>query len=202
MPGWRSVLIAVASARMLPGALKLCDGRQMALMGVSAGVAAPIGGWILVSLDLDLMRRLIGVMVVCMTGALATGWRYRGRRRVAATAGVGALSGILNGATSMGGPPAILYVLSGPDSAEINRANLIAFFAIMNVAGMTTLIIADVINWDTVIHACGGTGDVDRYRIGRVGVQICQRCRLSPGCGRHPVRDRHRLHWSANRQRR
>ena len=154
--GMSMILIAVASARILPGALKLCDRRQMALMGISACVTVPIGGWILVSLDLDLMRRLIGVMVVCFTAALAIGWRYRGRRPVVATAGVGALSGILNGATSMGGPPAILYVLSGPDLAEVNRANLIAFFAIMNTAGMAALIIAGVINWDTVIRAGAG----------------------------------------------
>ncbi|MDA0262404.1 MAG: sulfite exporter TauE/SafE family protein [Proteobacteria bacterium] len=154
--GMSMILIAVASAQVLPSALKLCDRRQMALMGASACVTIPIGGWVLVSLDLELMRRIIGIVVVLITVALATGWRYPGVRQPGVTAAVGALSGILNGATSMGGPPAIFYLLSGPDRAEVSRANLIAFFAIMNVAGIITLIVAGVINWETTIRAGAG----------------------------------------------
>ena len=56
----------------------------------------------------------------------------------------------------MGGPPAIVYVLSGPDRAEVNRANLVTFFAIVNTAGMITLIVVGVITWDTVIRAAAG----------------------------------------------
>ena len=154
--GMSMILIALASAQTLPGVFKLCDRRQMTLMGLSACVTAPLGGWALVSLDPDLMRRVIGSVVVLMTVALATGWRYRGRRLAGGTAAIGALSGLLNGSTSMGGPPAIFYLLSGPDRAEVNRANLIAFFAIMNTAGLATLIVVGVINWDTVARAAAG----------------------------------------------
>ena len=155
--GMSLILIAVATLQVLPGALKQCDWRQMRLMGGVACLTIPIGSSILVSLDLDLMQRVIGIVVVIITGALATGWRYRGKRPAAVTAGVGAISGVLIGATSMGGPPAIIYLLSGPDRAEVNRANLIAFFAIINTSGMLTMIVAGVINWETVARAAAGT---------------------------------------------
>ena len=150
------ILITIATLQLLPGALRICDRRQMALMGFSACITIPIGSSILLALDLDLMRQIIGIVVVLITAVLATGWHYRGQRPALATAGVGALSGILIGATSVGGPPAIVYVLSGPDRAEVNRANLVTFFAIINTAGMITLIVVGVITWDTVIRAAAG----------------------------------------------
>ncbi len=155
--GTSMILMVIANVQVLPGALRLCDRRQMALMGIVACFTIPLGSWILISLDVELMRRLIGAVVLLITAVLATGWRYRGSRPVAATAGVGALSGLVNGATGMGGAPAIVYLLSGPDRAEVNRANLIAYFSIINTAGMITLIATGVINWDTVVRAVVGT---------------------------------------------
>jgi len=42
---------------------------------------------------------------------------------------VGAVSGLLFGATSMGGPPVILYLLSGPSAHQVTRANLVAYLS-------------------------------------------------------------------------
>ena len=81
------ILITIATLQLLPGALKICDRRQMVLMGFSACITIPIGSSILLALDPDLMRRIIGIVVVLITAVLATGWRYRGQRPALATAG-------------------------------------------------------------------------------------------------------------------
>jgi hypothetical protein len=60
------------------------------------------------------------------------------------TAGVGAVSGVMMAATSLGIPPVMLYMLSGHDTAIRNQANVIAYFAVtltvlialISVAGM------------------------------------------------------------------
>jgi uncharacterized membrane protein YfcA len=43
------------------------------------------------------------------------------------------------GATSMGGPPVILYLFSGPDSAVVTRANLTLYIVIISIAGLVVL---------------------------------------------------------------
>jgi uncharacterized membrane protein YfcA len=52
---------------------------------------------------------------------------------------VGAVSGTLLGATGIGGPPVILYLLSGPDSVQVTRANLTLYVALISVAGLAML---------------------------------------------------------------
>jgi uncharacterized membrane protein YfcA len=68
---------------------------------------------------------------------LMSGWRYRGPKRLGITLGVGSISGILIAATSMGNPPVIVYFLSGPDTAAVNRANFTGYFA----ATLATLLV-------------------------------------------------------------
>jgi hypothetical protein len=78
------------------------------------------------------------------------GWRYRGPRGLVPSGVVGALGGALAGATGMGGPPAILYLMSGDDDAAGVRANMIAYFTIIFVGILITygalgLVTAEVI---------------------------------------------------------
>ena len=47
---------------------------------------------------------------------------------------LGALCGALVGATGMGGPPAIVYLLAGPDRIEVARANLTWFVGAISIA--------------------------------------------------------------------
>ena len=43
------------------------------------------------------------------------------------------------GATSIGGPPVILYLLSGPDPIETTRANLTLYVAVSSLIGVIML---------------------------------------------------------------
>lgn len=61
------------------------------------------------------------------------GFRLKRAPGPAQTCAVGALTGLINGASANGGPPAILFFLSGPQSAAVGRASLIAFFLFTDV---------------------------------------------------------------------
>jgi hypothetical protein len=105
-----------------------------------AGVAAlfmPVGTWLLVNIDARIMARAIAFIVLVFVLLLMTGWRYRGPKRLGITLGVGGISGVLIAATSMGNPPVIVYFLSGPDTAAVNRANFTGYFA----ATLATLLV-------------------------------------------------------------
>ena len=151
------ILLLLTSIQMVPSAARHCDLRQMSLMGVVAACSVPFGNHLLVTVDAYAVQLAIGVVVVTYVVFASLGWRYEGHRPRGVTAGVGALSGLLHGATGMGGPPAILYLLTGPDPAKVHRANLVVYLTFLTVAGMATLTVTGAIDatvlWRAVIAA-------------------------------------------------
>jgi hypothetical protein len=60
---------------------------------------------------------------------------------------------VLLGATSVGAPPVILYLLSGPDPAAVTRANLTVFVTSISVIGLVMLVAASAITWTVCLSA-------------------------------------------------
>ena len=123
------MLDAFVTAQMLPSVHRQIALRVILPMAAAAALLMPAGTWLLLSLDPRVMARCIAFIVLVFVLLLMTGWRYGGPKRLAATLGVGGLSGVLLAATSMGNPPVIVYFLSGPDTAAVNRANFTGYFA-------------------------------------------------------------------------
>ncbi|PWG64538.1 sulfite exporter TauE/SafE family protein [Spiribacter halobius] len=121
------LLESVAAASMLPAALRFARPRRLAPILVAAAATVPLGATALASLDPDLTRKLIAAMVLGFSLLMLQGFRYHGRPHALAGLAVGAVSGVLTGATSVGGPPVILYLLSGPDPVVTTRAHLTLF---------------------------------------------------------------------------
>jgi uncharacterized membrane protein YfcA len=89
--------------------------RRPVVLGLLAGGVAgsPAGTALLVLADPDVLRVMVALVVLLSTVALMRGAAMREPRRpLAASLTVGALSGALRSATSMGGPPVTLYLLS------------------------------------------------------------------------------------------
>jgi len=99
----------------------------------------PIGGYLLVTADPLTLRRAIAASVIVFALLLLRGWRYSGPRRLGTALGLGGLSGIMGGATSIGAPPVILYLLSGPDPIATTRANLTFFLVGISIATLVML---------------------------------------------------------------
>ncbi len=127
-----AALGTVASLQLLPGAARESTPRQLAPLTAAALLAVPLGSLVLVTLAADTMRRAISAIVLAMVVALLGGVRYPGRPGPWSAAGVGVLSGAINGATGVGGPPVVLYFLAGPLPAKTNRANLIVYYTFLN----------------------------------------------------------------------
>lgn len=127
------VLEVAVSFQLLPRAARSTDWPMIGRLTGAAAVAAPLGVWALLTVDADLIRRFIGLVVLLWAVFMLAGVRYGGRISSAATIGIGAASGALMGATGLGGPPVVIYLLSTPARSESNRANLITFFAIVSV---------------------------------------------------------------------
>lgn len=130
------LLELVATARLLPGALPEVQPKLVLTPGITACLLTPLGAFALVAVDADLLTRLVSLLVLAFVGLFATGWRYGRRPGPAVLVPVGAVSGVLTGAAGIGGPPMVVLLLSGPDSALSNRANLIAYFGLTQTVAL------------------------------------------------------------------
>jgi uncharacterized membrane protein YfcA len=119
--------------QLLPGAVRQAEWRFVGPMSATAVVFMPIGVWLLVSLDPEVLKRGVAAIVLLFAFVLLSGWRYRGRKSLPIACSLAALSGAMMATVGIGGPPVLLYMLSGPDSAAANRANIIVYFAATGV---------------------------------------------------------------------
>jgi hypothetical protein len=133
------LLEALVALPMVVQTRRLVRWRVVAPIGAAACLTVPLGVHVLVSADPQALRRAIAAIVIVFSLLLLRGWRYSGRQRIGTSVGLGALSGAMLGATSIGAPPVILYLLSGPDAAETTRANLTLYLVLSSLAGLIVL---------------------------------------------------------------
>ncbi|PWT93180.1 MAG: hypothetical protein C5B56_01155 [Proteobacteria bacterium] len=153
---------AVVTSLMLEAAAALVVARDawpklkkttLAYLTLPACVTVPIGGHLLLSLDPNIARKAIAGVVVVFSLALMLGLRYTGSPKPATLVALGGLVGVLLGATSVGAPPVILYMLSGPDPPAVTRANLTAFVTAISVIGVIMLVAAGAVTGQLAISA-------------------------------------------------
>jgi uncharacterized membrane protein YfcA len=140
------LLEAFAGAPMMRDAAGRATWRTLAPITLAAFVTIPFGGYVLVHADQDLLRRAIAAIVVFFALLLLKGYRYAGPRGLGSSVSAGAVGGTLIGAAGIGGPPVILYLLSGPDPIQVTRANLTLYVAFSSVAALAMLAIRGLLD--------------------------------------------------------
>lgn len=147
------VLETSAAIQLLPDALRKAQWKTLLPISVAACLTIPLGSYLLITLDKAVVQRVIAGVVIIFSAIMMTGVRYAGERRIATSAGLGLVSGVLLGSTSIGAPPVILYLLSGPDPAAITRANLIVFLTIISAMGLAVLLASGIMTADLSLRA-------------------------------------------------
>jgi uncharacterized membrane protein YfcA len=141
------------SVGLVRGAMRDVEWHFVGPLTVTACLFLPLGAYILVSVDQALLTRVIAGIVLAFVLLMITGWRYQGRKRLPVTVALGAISGTMIATTSMGGPPVLAYMLSGPDKAATNRANIIMYFALTELVLLGLLIFKDLVHVETFWRA-------------------------------------------------
>jgi uncharacterized protein len=108
------------------------DWRSVWLLLAGAVVGLPFGIVMLRDLPPDLMRAFIGLIVLIAVLLLWRGVSFSGAPSKRMRLALGALSGLLNGSTSMGGPPVIIFFLASPAGAAVGRASLLVYFFLLS----------------------------------------------------------------------
>ena len=158
------LLEGLAATPMLAQTRRLVRWRLVGPIIGAVCITVPLGGYVLLSAEPQTLRRAIAAIVIVFSLLLLRGWRYTGAQRVSTSAGLGALAGVLVGATSIGGPPVILYLLAGPDRIETTRANLTYYVAGSSLAALVMLWASGVLGlraaWTALLLAPGYYGGV------------------------------------------
>lgn len=133
------MLETTAALIMFGDAWSKINKKTLVYLTIPACLTVPFGGLLLVTLDPVIARKVIAAVVVLFSTGLLVGFRYTGTQRRVTSLFLGGIVGLLVGATSVGAPPVILYLLSGPDPQPVTRANLIVFVTTISVIGLVML---------------------------------------------------------------
>jgi len=147
------ILETAAALVMFPDAWPKIKKRILLYLTIPACFSVPIGGYLLVTLDPLIARKVIAAVVVVFSFGLLVGLRYTGPQRPLTSVALGGIVGVLLGATSVGAPPVILYLLSGPDPQVVTRANLTVFVTAISAIGLVMLVAAGAMTTALMLSA-------------------------------------------------
>jgi len=122
---------------LMPPALKKGKVKIVLPMILALLFTIPIGFYFVVSLDPEIIRIVISVMVILMVTLLASGWKPKGVINIWTMIMGGGFSGLVNGAAGVGGPPFVTVLMARNDDAEVTRSNIIITMGCMSL--LTTL---------------------------------------------------------------
>ncbi len=117
------------------------------ILGVAAGIQ------VLTRVDPDTMRLLVGLLVLVFTVVLWSGWRRPVTESLWVTLPVGLASGFAGGTTSMSGPPVVLFMANQGHHQDIFRANLIAYFSLIEIYAIVNFWWAGALSREIVSHS-------------------------------------------------
>lgn len=146
-----AVIDGGAAPAMLKGVWAKADRRRALIAAAAAGVTLPLGTYILQVAEPEMLRRVAGAAVLAFVLLISIGWTWRGGG-VAATVGAGGAGGLIGGATSLIGPPVILYFLARAEAADRTRATLAIYITVVVLTQAVVLAVAEagggVAGWD------------------------------------------------------
>jgi len=132
-------------------ARKFLDIKRIIPLIIAGVVSLPAGVWLLGHGSEALLRTVVGVLVTLSAAIYLTGFRIRIRNEKLAFIPVGIISGVMNGVTGFSGPPVILFLTNQAVSKQAFRANISAYFLVLNIAAVPVFIAGGMLTGDVAI---------------------------------------------------
>ena len=148
-----AILGSMITAVILFKERKSLSTKSNVALSVSGIVGTPLGTYLLLVLNSDVMKVFVGSVVVVTAIALFLGFKRTVGRMTVSSVFVGLASGLLSGSTSMGGPPVILFFANQEMKKKMFKANLAAYFTVLNLATMGSFILSGLLNFGVFIYS-------------------------------------------------
>jgi len=129
------------------------DKKKMALLISMGLIFIPLGIYSLKILPESLIQISVGLLVILAALGMLADYKIHFRNPYVAFALTGALSGILNGSTSLSGPPVILMLSNdGMDKAQF-RKTLATYFMTLNLFSLPMFLAGGMVNRDLLFRS-------------------------------------------------
>jgi uncharacterized protein len=129
----------LTATHLLPGVWRQVDWRALRSIVLGCAVFTPLGVMLLGAVPADAMRAVVSgclfAIALLMLMPQAPSWAARVPQGPRSAFMVGSLSGLLNGAAGIGGPPAVVFFFT-TRAAAISRASLIAYFVFTDLTSL------------------------------------------------------------------
>jgi uncharacterized membrane protein YfcA len=123
--------------QLLPDAVRHSELPIVMPISFAVFLGTPIGTLVLVSVDPDLMKIVISLLVILMVGFLTLGWQLNQQVHPSILLLSGFTGGLIQGAAGIGGPPVVAIALSRAGSPDRQRGNVLAV--------MTAIVLSSVL---------------------------------------------------------
>lgn len=133
-------------------ARKWVDLRRIWPLMMAGIVGMPLGTYLLVVLDASILKVFIGAVIALFAIAFLMGFKKQIRNEKLAFAPVGFISGLLQGSTSLSGPPIILFFVNQGVEKQVFRANLVAYFTVLSLATIPVFVLGGIITKEVINH--------------------------------------------------
>ncbi|MDO8736830.1 MAG: sulfite exporter TauE/SafE family protein [Thermoleophilia bacterium] len=120
--------------------------REIGWLIPAATIGAVAGMLLLKNFDGPLFKAFIALTFLAMTVLMLTKHSWKAGAGHWLRQSTGLLSGLLNGATSMGGPPVVLYLTGRGLTKERLRGTLAMFFLLGNLAALAAFLAGGLFN--------------------------------------------------------
>ena len=134
-----SIVGLPAVVQLLPEAIRYAEKSVVLPTAGAIILAAPVGAWLLVSIDPAAMKIIISVLVVMMVAMLARGWKFKGEPSLAPLLAAGFAGGLLQGGAGMGGPPVVAVALARSGGPHQQRGNVLALMTVIAMSSVLPL---------------------------------------------------------------
>ena len=138
------------SAQLFPAAVRDFSWKNMRGLLLTLVLLTPIGSIILLHVDPNLVRKIIGGVIVLVSILALSGWQYKGKRSGLSTVLFGGIAGIVNGFSGLGSPVLAIYIMSFPGQAGTQRSNLIIATGLIIFTIMIIFSLNGVMVWSLI----------------------------------------------------
>lgn len=142
----------LASLLLLPAIAGKVEWQTMRWMFAATVMTMPLGVLLLALLPAQSMRLVVAVAILVATTAMAFGIDIAGTPGVRTALRAGSVSGLINGSTGIGGPPAVLMYFSQKTPTQAGRATLIAYFLGADTIGFIYMAAYGLVDGQVLVH--------------------------------------------------
>ncbi len=119
--------------------IKKANLKEITPMMATMMLTIPFGTIFLVSVDEQIIKTLMSILLIFFVILIGSGWRIKSTITKYVLVLGGLISGLMQGATGMGGPPYVTVLLSKNDSDEVARANILVITSGLVISAIMSL---------------------------------------------------------------